>query len=407
MIGFAEARQMVLQHCPRLQKLSIPTTQSLGFVLAEPLVAPTPLPRFDGSAVDGYAVCRADIAAASQETPVTLTLQDAVCAGDSRRLKLKPGHTIRILTGAVVPLGSDALVMQEHVCVEREKVTFTAPVSIGHNIRFSGDEFKNGERVLEEGALITPPVAAMLATLGPRRVHVYRKPRVAVVVTGDELRTPGSRLGRGQVYDSNTPGLMASLQAAGIEEVRHFRVGDNSKRIEQTFRRALANADVVISSGGVSVGSSDFVREVLGELKVRNIFWKVAIKPGKPIYFGMRGKKLVFGLPGNPVAAQLSFQLFIKPVLLRMMGAKVAELLTLTAYLTQDLKKKAGRMEFVRGVLTNDAAGRLQVAPTRGQDSNMMGGLAAANCLIHFPKDDDRLPVGGDVTVSLLQWSMQ
>jgi molybdopterin molybdotransferase len=247
----------------------------------------------------------------------------------------------------------------------------------------------------------------MLASLGRRRVCVYRKPRVALVVTGDELRAPGSRLGRGQIYDSNTPGLLASLQAAGIEEVRHFRVGDDAKRIEQTFRRALANADVVISSGGVSVGSSDFVKDVLGKLNVRSIFWKVAIKPGKPIFFGTRGKKLAFGLPGNPVAAQLGFQLFIKPALLRMMGAEASEPLALTAYLTHDLKKRPGRMELVRGVLTHDTEGRLLVRSTRGQDSHMMGGLAAANCLIHFPKDADRLLAGGDVTVSLLQWSVQ
>jgi molybdopterin molybdotransferase len=406
-IGFAEARQMVLQHCPRLPNISIPIGRSLGFVLAEPLHARMPLPRFDASAVDGYAVRRADIAAASRQTPVTIVLQDSVCAGDARRVKLKPGHAIRILTGAAIPASTDAIVMQEHAQVEQNKVTLTAPVSRGHNIRFSGGEFKKGEIVLEAGALITPPVVGMLATLGRRRVRVYRKPRVGLIVTGDELHTPGSRLGRGQIYDSNTPGLMASLQAAGIEEVGHFRVGDNPKRIEQTFRRVLANNDVVISSGGVSVGSSDFVKVVLGELKVRSIFWKVAIKPGKPIYFGTRGKKLVFGLPGNPVAAQLGFQLFIKPALLQMMGAKKKKPLTLRARLTHDLKKKPGRMEFVRGVLTSDTAGRLEVAPTQGQDSHMMGGLSVANCLIHFPKHGERLGVGSNVAVSLLQWSAQ
>jgi len=406
-IGFAEARQMVLQHCPRLPNISIPIGRSLGFVLAEPLHARMPLPRFDASAVDGYAVRRADIAAASRKTPVTIVLQDSVCAGDARRVKLKPRHAIRILTGAVIPAGTDAIVMQEHAQVEQDKVTLIAPASHGHNIRFSGGEFKKGEMVLGVGALITPPMVGMLATLGRRRVRVYRKPRVALIVTGDELHRPGSLLGRGQIYDSNTPGLMASLQVAGIEEVRHFRVDDNPERIEYVFRRALASNDVVISLGGISVGSSDFVKVVLGELKVRSIFWKVAIKPGKPIYFGTRGKKLVFGLPGNPVAAQLGFQLFIKPALLRMMGGRAKRPLILRARLTHDLTKKPGRMEFVRGVLTNDATGRLQVAPTRRQDSHMMGGLSVANCLIHFPKHDDRLRVGSDVVVTLLQWSVQ
>ena len=338
MIDFAKAARLVLKHCPRLPKIAIPTTQSLGFVLAEPLIARTPLPRFHASAVDGFAIRKADLAAASRETSVTIVLQDAVRAGDTRRMTLKSGHAIKILTGAVVPAGADAIVMQEHVRVERETVTFTVPTSVDNNIRFRGDEFNKGEAILAEGSLVTPPVVAMLATLGHRHVRVYRKPRVALVITGDELRTPDSRLSRGQIYDSNTPGLVASLQAAGIEEVKSFRVGDDAKRVEQTFRNALANADVVVSSGGVSVGSSDFVKDVLGRLKVRTIFWKVAIKPGKPIYFGTRSNTLVFGLPGNPVAALLGFQLFVKPALLRMMGATNIEQPILKARLTAPIK---------------------------------------------------------------------
>ncbi|MDH3252370.1 MAG: molybdopterin molybdotransferase MoeA, partial [Ignavibacteria bacterium] len=355
MIDFAEARQSVMHHCPRLPKTTIPVARSLGFVLAETVRASTPLPRFDASAVDGYAVRSADLISASRDCPVALMPQGAVRAGDTGRMKLKPGHTVRILTGAVVPKGADALVMQEHVHIEQGEVMFSAPASPRDNIRFRGEEFSKGEMILEPGAIIAPPVVAMLATLGQGRVGVYCKPRVALVVTGDELRAPGSRLRRGQIYDSNTPGLVAALEAAGIEKIEKFRVGDNPKRIEQTFRRAFAQADVVISSGGVSVGSSDFVKDVLDKLKVRNIFWRVAIKPGKPLYFGRRGKTLVFGLPGNPVAVLLGFHLFIKPALLRMMGAGTTNQLTLNAFLMNDLKKTPGRMEFVRGMLTLDA----------------------------------------------------
>ena len=407
MIDFAEARQSVMHHCPRLPKTTIPVARSLGFVLAETVRASTPLPRFDASAVDGYAVRSADLISASRDCPVALMPQGAVRAGDTGRMKLKPGHTVRILTGAVVPKGADALVMQEHVHIEQGEVMFSAPASPRDNIRFRGEEFSKGEMILEPGAIIAPPVVAMLATLGQGRVGVYCKPRVALVVTGDELRAPGSRLRRGQIYDSNTPGLVAALEAAGIEKIEKFRVGDNPKRIEQTFRRAFAQADVVISSGGVSVGSSDFVKDVLDKLKVRNIFWRVAIKPGKPLYFGRRGKTLVFGLPGNPVAVLLGFHLFIKPALLRMMGAGTTNQLTLNAFLMNDLKKTPGRMEFVRGMLTLDAEKKLHVLPTRGQDSRMMGGLATANCLIHFPKGIDRLSAGSAVTVSLLHWSVQ
>jgi molybdopterin molybdotransferase len=406
MIPVERARQLVLKHCAALSRTRFALSESSGFVLAGRVKARTALPRFDASAVDGYAVRVTDISESSPVNRVTLPIQDILRAGDSHSITLRPGHAIRILTGAMMPRGADAVVMQEHVNVEQGKVTFASPASVGDGIRFSGEEFKVGATVLEPGTLITPPVVAMLATLGERRVRVYRKPRVAIVTTGDELRAAGSRLKRGQIYDSNTPGLTAALHALGIGNVESYRAPDDPKRIEHTFRRAMRNADVVISSGGVSVGSSDFVKAVLETLQVRTVFWRIAVKPGKPLYFGTRGKKLVFGLPGNPVSALLGFQLFIRPALLRMMGATDVEPSTLTALLAHDLKKKPGRMEFVRGVLTSDAQGRLHARATRGQDSHMMGGLAAANCLIHFPQQASLLEAGNEVRVSLLRWAI-
>jgi molybdopterin molybdotransferase len=407
MIDFAKALRLVLKHCARRPATKIPAAQAPGFVLAEPLVARSPLPRFDASAVDGYAVYAADIADSSIKLPVMLPLQDTIRAGDARKLELKRGQAVRILTGALVPAGADAVVMQEHVRTKSGKVVFVKPTPAGANIRFSGDEYQRGERILDAGTIVTPPVAAMLATMGRRTVRVFRKPRVAVVVTGDELRTPGSKLARGHMYDSNSPGLVSALRAMGVDNIRAYRVGDDRAGTEQVFRRALSGADVVISSGGVSVGSSDYVKDILGRLNVRSIFWKVAIKPGKPIYFGKRRNILVFGLPGNPVAALLGFQLFIKPALLRMMGATNIGLPILNALLTAPIKKKSGRMEFVRGILTNNNDGELQVQPARGQDSHMMGGLATAHCLIWFPREAVSLGTGSKVYISLLQWGTQ
>lgn len=406
MIDFEEAQKLVFRHCRKLPVTQIPVPKSLGYVLAESIRTSTPLPRFDASAVDGFAVRSPDLNKATHSNATCLQLTGTLAAGDNRILKLNRGTTIRILTGAQIPAGAEACVMQEHVRVENDLVFFSKPVDAGANIRFAGDEFKKGEIVLESGTLITPPVVAMLAVLGRQHVRVCRKPRVSLIVTGNELQPPGTRLRRGKIYDSNTRGLLAALRAIGIDSIRTFRTQDTPRQIKQAFRKAFADSDVVISSGGVSVGSSDFVKDVLAELKVRNVFWRIAIKPGKPIYFGTKKKTLIFGLPGNPVAAQLGFQLLIKPAILRMMGMSSVSPLTLSAILSQDLRKKTGRMEFVRGILATGDAEQLTVRPARGQDSHMVGGLAKANCLIHFPKDQERISAGSKVRISLLNWGV-
>jgi molybdopterin molybdotransferase len=406
MMDFAEARRIVLQHCPRLPRTTLTAARALGCVLAEPIIARAPVPRFAASAVDGYAVCSNDLRPASRKRPVALILQDTVPAGDTRRTRLIPGHVIRILTGAVIPRGADSIVMQEHVRTRRKTVVFPTPAAPWENIRGRGGEFRKSAVLLASGVLVTPPVIALLATLGQKRVRVYRKPRVALVVTGNEVRAPGTVLRRGQIHDANTAGCVAALKAAGIGRIKTFRTGDSLRRLNLTFRRAFAQADVVLSSGGVSVGAGDLVKDVLGTLRVRSIFWRVAIKPGKPIFFGKQGKKVVFGLPGNPVAAHVCIQLFVKPALLRMMGSRETDLLTFTARLDGRLVKQPGRMEFARGVLTNDAAGKPRVCPSKGQESHMLGGLAAANCLIHLPKGRNRFSAGASVTVSPLQWSL-
>ncbi|MBX2991392.1 MAG: molybdopterin molybdotransferase MoeA [Bacteroidetes bacterium] len=407
MIDFGEALKLVSDNCRRLPLVRIPVPKSLGYTLAESIRANTPLPRFDASAVDGFAVRSSDLANASRRNEACLQLTDTLAAGDTRIVNLKKGTTIRILTGAQIPAGADTVIMQEHVRVENDLVYFSTRADTGGNIRFAGDEFKKGEVVLESGTLITPPVVALLATLGRKHVRVRRKPRVALIVTGNELQPPGTRLRRGNIHDSNTPGLLAAMRAMGIDSVRTFRTRDNPQQIEQAFKQGVADADIVVSSGGVSVGSSDFVKEVLADLHVRSIFWRIAIKPGKPIFFGKKKSTLIFGLPGNPVAALLGFQLLIKPALLQMMGMNDAGMFVLSARLSHDLKKKRGRMEFVRGTLSHDSKGTLHVAPTRGQDSHMVGGLANADCLIHFPKECKQLSAGDAVKISLLKWGVQ
>ena len=405
MIGYSEALALVISRARVMAVESVPIDRALGQVLAGDVVAAFPIPPFSSSAVDGYAVRARDVAGATAGHPVTLRLAAAVQAGDSAPARLKPLQAFRIYTGAPVPPGVDAVVMQERVQSTGGLVTLVSPARKGDNIRRRGEEFRAGRTVLRRGTLVTPPVVGLLATLGCHRARVHRKPRVAIVVTGNELRSPGRALPGGAIYDSNSPSLAASLAALGLPPVLRLRARDSAPKIEAALVRALRAADVVISAGGVSVGDHDLVRDVCRSIGIRRVFWRVAIKPGKPNFFGTRGKKLFFGVPGNPVAALLSFQLLVRPALSVMMGTTSAPALPLTARMEVGATKKTGRAEFLRATLRADEHGELLARPVRGQDSHMLGGLATADCLVRFPERASELRAGEKVTVTLLRWS--
>ncbi len=327
MIEFNEAIEKILKHVRRLLPVKLSIAESLGFVLAEDIRAKEPIPLFDSSSVDGFAVRLQDIHDASQDRPVHLAMQSIVSAGFAALQSLKPFHTIKIMTGAVLPKNTDAVVMKEFAGTKGEVIIFTSTIKEGSNLRRRGEEFRKGEVVFPKGTIITPPVIGMCATLGLASLEVYRKPRVVLVVTGNELRSPSSRLRRGQIRDSNSFALAAALESAGVSPSLVLQVRDDKKVISKAFAHALKKADVVISAGGVSVGDFDYVKQVLDDLRVKTIFWRVAMKPGKPNYFGMRGKKLVFGLPGNPVSALVSFETLVMPALRKMMGIHFSEVL--------------------------------------------------------------------------------
>jgi molybdopterin molybdotransferase len=405
MIGYSEALALVVNRAKAMPVETVAINRALGRVLAGDVVAPFPIPPFSSSAVDGYAVRARDVAGATAARPVTLRLEAAVHAGDSAPARLKPLHVVRIYTGAPVPPGVDAVVKQEHVKRAGRFVKFFTTVCQGDNIRRRGEEFRKGRIVLGRGTHVTPPVIGLLATLGCRRVRVHCKPRVAIVVTGNELRSLGKALTGGAIYDSNSLALSASLQALGLPPVLTLRARDSAPRIKAALERALGAADVVVSAGGVSVGDHDLVRDVCRSVGIRQVFWRVAIKPGKPNFFGTKGKQLFFGVPGNPVAALLSFHLLVRPALFGMMGTTSAPPLSLTARMEVRSTKKAGRAEFLRATLRADEQGELLARPLRGQDSHMLGGLAMADCLIHFPAGASELRAGAKVAVTLLRWS--
>ena len=403
MIPFEGALTLVLSHAKPLGPISVPLERSFGCCLAEPVAARMDLPRFDNSAMDGFGVKLADVAGASEASPARLQPASVVRAGDEAGQELTPGTAVKILTGAPIPAGVEAVVMREYCREEDGQVLVSRSAKPGENIRRRGEEFRQGDTALPAGLRLNPAGVGLLATLGYTEAPVHRTPKVAILVTGSELVAPGGELRPGQIYDSNSYILAAALRAMGIDDCRLASAEDTPEAIRAQFAAALEWADVVLTVGGVSVGDYDFVKEVSESLDIRAHCWKVAIKPGKPFFFGTHGAQLVCGLPGNPVSALLTFHTLVRPALRRLMGESATEPLPLTATLTAPIRKKAGRLEFVRG-LAAVRDGRLLVTPTTGQDSHMLGGFAQANCLIRFPAEAASRAAGEEITIELLDW---
>ena len=407
MLDFDEALEKIVRHTKRLPVEKKSIGKSLGRVLATDIKTREPIPRFDSSSVDGFAVRIEDLKDGSKENSVRLPIQSTRQAGSSRPISLKAGHTIKVMTGALLPKNTQAIVMKEVVSVAGGIAGFTLPAKEGESLRRRGEEFSKGEIVLPRGTIITPPVVGMLATLGVTVVKLYRVPRIALIVTGNEVRSPSGSLRRGEIRDSNSYALAAALKAVGIPPILVLHVRDNRHQLSKAFARALKTADVVISAGGVSVGDFDFVKDVLGDLRVRTIFWRVAMKPGKPNYFGTRGRRLVFGLPGNPVSALVSLEMLVMPSVRKMMGVHLSDILNSRATLASDIRKVGGRIEFVRAIASRSSNGHLTVRPVEKQGSHMVGGLATANCLIIFPKDLESINAGEEVVIRMLSWNQQ
>lgn len=414
MISYERAVEVILSLAQPLPRCKVALDQALGLVLAAPLRARHDSPRFRQSAMDGWAVRAADTTHASQSRPVTLRIVGSIHAGDAAPTTVSAGTAVCIMTGAPVPRGADAIVCKEDGQELDEGVRVFEPVVLGENIRNQGEEFRRGDLVLPAGTRITPPVVGALAAFGFATVSVHRRPKVAVVVTGNELTEPGKPLRRGAIYDANLSALLAGLEELGIAERRAVRCADELDALQRSVRTALQWSDVVITAGGVSVGERDLMKPVFEQLGVNTVYWRVAIKPGMPNYFGTwcgrtgqgrtSGRRvLVFGLPGNPVAALLSFHEFVKPALLRLLGLRGLPQRVFRAALQADLAKKAGRLEWIRAVAVS-ANGQWTVTPVGGQGSHMVGGLAQANCVIVFPQNATHLRAGQQVLVQPLDW---
>ena len=383
MLSVEVARQQMLNTIPVLPSERRDILNCPGYVLAEGLSAAENIPPFDNSAMDGYAVRAADVQNASEENPALLSVIEMIAAGYAPTKQVREGEAARIMTGAMMPEGADAVVMQEVTQQEGNKAKIFEGVGESENVRFTGESVKAGDLVMGKGKHLRPPEVSMLASLNCAEVLVHRKPTVAIVSTGDELLLLGEPLEPGKIRESNRYGLHAQVEEAGGIPIDMGIAPDDEAEIERIFRAALAKADALITSGGVSVGEHDFVKSVLERLGEVN-FWRVAMKPGKPQAYGIADGKPIFGLPGNPVSSLVVFELFVRPALLKMAGHTDLLRPTFKAVLSESITNRDGRVNYMRAIL-KESNGQYTAETTGPQGSGILHSLVLANGLITIP----------------------
>ena len=398
MTPLEDAQAFVLGSCPPFDPVEVDLADAGGLVLAAAVGADEIVPPFDNTAVDGYAVRAADVAA----TPVELVVVDEIAAGAAPSRAVGAGEAIRIMTGAPMPPGADAVVMvEDSERVGDSGVRIGRSVAVGSSIRRAGDDIRIGDELFREGTEITPAVKAVLASVNARRIRVHRRARVAVLSTGDELVDDGSPLEPGQIRESNKMMLAALLHETGCDVVDLGVVRDDEAELEAVLRAAAAECDAIVSSGGVSMGDYDVVKAVLG--RIADMTWmQIAIKPAKPFAFGRLEQTPIFGLPGNPVSSLVSFELLARPALRRMMGHPRLARPSVVAVADVALDRVAdGKVHFVRvrGAFGDD--GRFHIRPVVAQGSHQLAATALADAMAVVP-DGPGVPAGADVAVMLL-----
>ncbi|EOX4806809.1 molybdopterin molybdotransferase MoeA [Vibrio alginolyticus] len=392
-----EAMDKMLSRIKPIQTtLFLPLAEALGFVLAEDILSPIHVPPFDNSAMDGYAIRIQDL-----ESSSVLPLAGKSFAGQPFEGEWPQGTCVRIMTGAKIPQGCDTVIMQENTEVTDAGIQFNqTDVKPQNNIRPTGDDIKQGDIVLAKGARLTPRDIPMIASLGVSHVTVVRKPKVAFFSTGDELKPLGESLDEGQIYDSNRYGIKPLIENFGCEAVDLGIIPDCPETLKATFEQAQTLADVVVTSGGVSVGEADYTKDILEELGEIG-FWKLAIKPGKPFAFGKLSTAWFCGLPGNPVSAVLTMYVLVQPMLAKLAGHtewKAPE--SIPATTKTAFKKAPGRTDYQRGIYTLED-GKFVVETTGNQSSGAFRSMSLANCFVVLERERGRVEVGETVQIQL------
>jgi molybdopterin molybdotransferase len=397
LIDIERARELVLERVEApLPPESVPITEALGRVLSQDVASADAVPGFDSSAMDGYAVRAADLT----DAPTTLVVAAESRAGHPAQRALQPGEAFAISTGAMVPGGADAVVRVEDAEPGDESVKINVAPKIGANIRRAGEDIEAGATVIAAGTGVDAAVAGVIASVGIGEVECARRPRVTVLTTGDELREPGTPLEPGTIRNSNAYTLAGLIAGAGAELVATRIVPDDREATRRMLEEALGG-DVVVVSGGVSVGEHDHVRPALDALGVEQVFWGVALRPGKPTYFGVQEDTLVFGLPGNPVSAMVTFDLFARPALRALLGAQDRPRPRATAILAEDYAKQPGRAHVIRCRLELRDDG-WHARPTKDQGSHVLTSMLDADAYAIAPTDAGDLPAGSRLEIQLL-----
>jgi len=407
MVTPTEALQIVLDTSSVLPTETVAHREALGRTLARDIVSELELPPFPNSAMDGYAVVAADLQTATEQQPVTLRVLETIAAGAVPQLAVVSGACSKIMTGARVPEGADAVVMREETREQGSEVAILTSARTGQSIRPTGDDVRRGETVLTAGTFVRPAEWAMLASLNQAQVEVGRRPRVGIVATGEELVDIGVELKDGQIVDSNSFSLQGLCGTAGALVTDVLRVGDSPATLEAALIELAERCDVIVTSGGVSVGDFDPVRDVLQ--KIADVhFWKIAMKPGKPVMFATLKKSdgatvLVFGLPGNPVSVMVSFEQFVRPALLKLQGRRAVERLTVQARVDSTVRSPADKVEFIRALVVPDGNGWRAVL-TGDQSSGRLSTMTRANALLIVPVGVDRVEAGDLLEAQMTEW---
>ncbi|CAH1386148.1 molybdopterin molybdotransferase MoeA [Candidatus Nitrotoga sp. M5] len=390
-----QARQLIQQFLAPLAEHELINLQdALHRTVAADIHSPMNVPPHDYSAMDGYAVRYDDLGS----LPSRLTLIGSAFAGRAFTGYVAAGECVRIMTGALIPEGCDSVVMQEHVQVAGSEIEIGEGHTRGQNIRLVGEDITQGATVLTTGRIIRPAEMGLLASLGFSEINVYRKLKVVLFSTGDELQQPGKPLAPGQIYNSNRYTLLGMLGELGVEIIDMGTIRDDKASLKLALLDAAERADVIITSGGVSVGEADYIKQLLAEIG-EVVFWKIAMKPGKPLAYGKIGTCHFFGLPGNPVAVMVTFQQFVRDALRALMGQLPKLTIELQATCLSPIRKVPGRTEFQRGILSRDENGGWVVHTSGAQCSGILSSMSKANCYIVLPVSQGRLEAGSTVQV--------
>lgn len=396
-LSVVEARARILSNVTPvrgIEKLAL--RSALGRVLARDIISPIDVPAHTNTAVDGYALAGDDLPSEGEKE---FRVVGTAWAGRAFAGRVGSGECVRVMTGAPMPASTDTAVMQEHVRVRDERVVIRSGRPARENVRAAGEDLAQGQLALPAGKRLAPAELGLLASLGLGEVFVFRKLRVAFFSTGDELRSIGEPLSEGQIYDSNRYTLYGMLARLGVEISDRGVVCDQRDAVRRAFSDAAANADAVITSGGVSVGEADYVKETLDALGQVG-FWQIAMRPGRPLAFGRVGDAAFFGLPGNPVAVMVTFYQFLQPALRHMMGeSDIGPPMTFRARCASRFSTRPGRTDFLRGILTRDSDGELIVRSTGGQGSGILSSMSRANCFVVLPPESSDVEPGALVEV--------